>query len=177
MDAAAGERRLQSRRQLGGSDHAGVHHSSWNSQQPDRPRSELKPGGLRELHGHPNADEWQYYIKGSGRMTVFDTGPQAITANFQPGDIGYVPKAGLGFLWSIVRNFRRQKLSPQNSEHMIFEGDFFKSKAGTFLVGREFFTIINPGSYFSLARGIICHGERLLDNPAHHGDAAVFPGA
>jgi oxalate decarboxylase len=22
----------------------------------------LKPGGLRELHRHPNADEWQYYI-------------------------------------------------------------------------------------------------------------------
>jgi oxalate decarboxylase len=31
----------------------------------------LKPGGLRELHWHPNADEWQYYISGKGRMTVF----------------------------------------------------------------------------------------------------------
>src|SRR5262249_357296 len=28
----------------------------------------LKPGGLRELHWHPNADEWQYYIQGRGRM-------------------------------------------------------------------------------------------------------------
>ena len=53
----------------------------------------VKPGGMRELHWHPNADEWQYYIKGTARMTVFNTGPQAITANFQPGDIGYVPKA------------------------------------------------------------------------------------
>ena len=26
----------------------------------------LKPGGLRELHWHPNADEWQYYVKGNG---------------------------------------------------------------------------------------------------------------
>src|SRR5262249_49838619 len=31
----------------------------------------LKPGALRELHWHANADEWQYYIQGSGRMTVF----------------------------------------------------------------------------------------------------------
>jgi len=31
----------------------------------------LKPGALRELHWHPNADEWQYYIQGSGRMKVF----------------------------------------------------------------------------------------------------------
>jgi oxalate decarboxylase len=52
-----------------------------------------KPRCLRELHWHPNADEWQYYILGKGRMTVFNTGPNADTAEFQPGDIGYVPKS------------------------------------------------------------------------------------
>src|ERR1700678_1532798 len=30
----------------------------------------LKPGGLRELHWHPNADEWQFFYAGQGRMTV-----------------------------------------------------------------------------------------------------------
>jgi oxalate decarboxylase len=55
----------------------------------------IKPGGLREMHWHPNADEWQYWIQGKGRMTVFNTGPNATTAEFDPGDIGYVPK-GLG---------------------------------------------------------------------------------
>jgi oxalate decarboxylase len=53
----------------------------------------IKPGGLRDMHWHPNADEWNYWIKGDGRVTVFNTGPQAITANFHPGDIGYVKKA------------------------------------------------------------------------------------
>jgi oxalate decarboxylase len=53
----------------------------------------VKPGGIRELHWHPNADEWQYYIKGSARMTVFDTGPKAQTADFRPGDVGYVKKS------------------------------------------------------------------------------------
>ncbi len=53
----------------------------------------IKPGGLRELHWHPNADEWQYYVKGSARMTVFDTGPRAQTADFRPGDVGYVKKS------------------------------------------------------------------------------------
>jgi oxalate decarboxylase len=52
----------------------------------------VKPGGLRELHWHPHADEWQYYIKGNARMTVFDTGPRAQTADFRPGDVGYVKK-------------------------------------------------------------------------------------
>jgi oxalate decarboxylase len=52
----------------------------------------VKPGGIRELHWHPHADEWQYYVKGSARMTVFDTGPRAQTADFRPGDVGYVKK-------------------------------------------------------------------------------------
>jgi oxalate decarboxylase len=55
----------------------------------------IRPGAMRTMHWHPNADEWQYYMKGTGRMTVFNAGPSANTANFHPGDIGYVKK-GLG---------------------------------------------------------------------------------
>jgi oxalate decarboxylase len=51
----------------------------------------VHPGGMREMHWHPNADEWQYYVKGSAQMTVFNTGPKAVTNNFNSGDIGYVP--------------------------------------------------------------------------------------
>lgn len=53
----------------------------------------VHPGGLREMHWHPNADEWQYYIAGQGSMTVFNVGPRAVTQNFNPGDIGYVKKS------------------------------------------------------------------------------------
>jgi oxalate decarboxylase len=52
----------------------------------------VHPGGIRELHWHPNADEWQYYISGSGRMTVFATGGRARTMDFQAGDVGYIQK-------------------------------------------------------------------------------------
>jgi oxalate decarboxylase len=52
----------------------------------------VHPGGIRELHWHPNADEWQYYMSGSGRMTVFATGGRARTMDFQAGDVGYVQK-------------------------------------------------------------------------------------
>jgi oxalate decarboxylase len=52
----------------------------------------IKPGGLREMHWHPNADEWQYWIKGEGRMTVFNAGPQAQTQDFRPGDVGVVKR-------------------------------------------------------------------------------------
>jgi oxalate decarboxylase len=53
----------------------------------------VHPGGLREMHWHPNADEWQYWIKGKGRMTVFNTGPKAVTMDFNPGDVGYVKRS------------------------------------------------------------------------------------
>jgi len=55
----------------------------------------VEPGGMRELHWHPNADEWQYYLKGSARMTVFNTGPHANTMDFKAGDVGVV-KRNLG---------------------------------------------------------------------------------
>jgi oxalate decarboxylase len=50
----------------------------------------IEPGGLREMHWHPNADEWQYWIKGEGRMIVFDAGPRVATQDFRAGDIGVV---------------------------------------------------------------------------------------
>ncbi|PPI86263.1 cupin domain-containing protein [Candidatus Pantoea edessiphila] len=54
---------------------------------------EIEPGGIRELHWHPNNDEWQYYIKGEGRMGVFASAGQARTFNYREGDVGYVPFA------------------------------------------------------------------------------------
>ena len=52
----------------------------------------VHPGGIRELHWHQNADEWQYYMSGKGRMTVFATGGRARTMDFQAGDVGYIQK-------------------------------------------------------------------------------------
>jgi oxalate decarboxylase len=54
---------------------------------------EVEPGGMRELHWHPNADEWQYYIDGQARMGVFGSSGQASTFDFTAGDVGYVPFA------------------------------------------------------------------------------------
>jgi oxalate decarboxylase len=53
----------------------------------------VKPGGLRELHWHPNADEWQYNVKGTARMTVFSAGGHARTMDFHPGDVGYIDQS------------------------------------------------------------------------------------
>jgi oxalate decarboxylase len=54
---------------------------------------EIEPGGMREMHWHPNADEWQYYLSGEARMTVFASGGKARTFDYREGDVGYVPFA------------------------------------------------------------------------------------
>jgi oxalate decarboxylase len=54
---------------------------------------EVDPGHMREIHWHPNADEWQYYVSGQGRMTVFAAEARARTFDFLAGDVGYVPKS------------------------------------------------------------------------------------
>jgi oxalate decarboxylase len=51
----------------------------------------IKPGHMREVHWHPNASEWQYYVSGKGRMTVFYPVDNARTMDFSANDVGYVP--------------------------------------------------------------------------------------
>ena len=50
----------------------------------------LEPGALRELHWHPNADEWQYIIKGRSRITVFGAHGRAKTEEFGPGHVAFI---------------------------------------------------------------------------------------
>lgn len=54
---------------------------------------EVEPGGMREMHWHPNEDEWQYYLQGQGKMTIFASSGKSRTFNYQAGDVGYVPFA------------------------------------------------------------------------------------
>ena len=51
---------------------------------------ELQPGALREMHWHPNADEWQYYISGRSRVTVFGAHGRVRTEEFGPGHVCFI---------------------------------------------------------------------------------------
>ncbi|BBF44024.1 oxalate decarboxylase [Lachnospiraceae bacterium KM106-2] len=67
---------------------------------------EIEPGAMREIHWHSNQDEFQYYIQGEARMTVFMPGPKARTFNYHAGDVGYVPVGGFHY----VQNIGKEKL-------------------------------------------------------------------
>jgi len=53
---------------------------------------DLEPGGLRELHWHPNADEWQYVIAGQVSETLFGSHGRFRTEILNQGDVGYAPQ-------------------------------------------------------------------------------------
>ncbi|CAH0029781.1 unnamed protein product [Clonostachys rhizophaga] len=52
----------------------------------------IEPGAVREMHWHPTADEWSFFIKGQARVTIFASEGNARTFNYGPGDVGIVPK-------------------------------------------------------------------------------------
>lgn len=74
----------------------------------------MKPYAMRQLHWHPNADEWQYYISGRARMTVFGSQGRSITREFGPGDVGYVPM-GCGHYLETVGDSECEMLAVFNS--------------------------------------------------------------
>jgi oxalate decarboxylase/phosphoglucose isomerase-like protein (cupin superfamily) len=53
---------------------------------------EMDPGTLRELHWHPNADEWQYVLDGTIRATLFGSRGRYREATLNVGDVGYIPQ-------------------------------------------------------------------------------------
>ena len=55
----------------------------------------IKPGAMREMHWHPNANEWHYYLKGTAQVALFGSGGRGKIAEFKPGDVAYLP-AGMG---------------------------------------------------------------------------------
>ncbi|HEY2133156.1 MAG TPA: cupin domain-containing protein [Acetobacteraceae bacterium] len=66
----------------------------------------LKPGAIRELHWHPNANEWHYYVKGTAQVGLFGSGGRGKVAEFKPGDVAYIP-AGYGH---VIKNVGKDDL-------------------------------------------------------------------
>lgn len=51
----------------------------------------LKPGALREMHWHPNSNEWGYLLNGKIRVTLFAADAGSLTKVIGPGQVFYIP--------------------------------------------------------------------------------------
>ncbi|MGD0108876.1 MAG: cupin domain-containing protein [Rhodopila sp.] len=52
----------------------------------------IKPGAMRNLHWNVNANEWHYYLRGTGQVALFGSGGRGKVAEFKPGDVAYIPQ-------------------------------------------------------------------------------------
>ncbi|MDN5288136.1 MAG: oxalate decarboxylase [Mucilaginibacter sp.] len=58
-------------------------------------RMDIEPGAIRELHWHPNADEWQYVMSGKGNLSIFGSHGRVKTMPYNKGMVGFI-KQGYG---------------------------------------------------------------------------------
>ncbi len=86
----------------------------------------LRRGGLRELHWHPNADEWQYVLSGKIRLTVFASHGLSKVVELNPGDVGFVP---MGYGHAL------ENVGPEPAEMLIVfnSGDYQEISLSTVL--------------------------------------------
>ncbi|KAI9693389.1 MAG: hypothetical protein M1820_009318 [Bogoriella megaspora] len=58
----------------------------------------IEPGAMREIHWHTKSDEWDYFLAGQARLTVFIAPQSSRTFDFHAGDVGYVPVPNAHYL-------------------------------------------------------------------------------
>lgn len=58
----------------------------------------LKPGAMREIHWHTTSDEWNYFLQGSARVTIFKAPDAGRTFDYTAGSVGYVPASNAHYI-------------------------------------------------------------------------------
>ena len=56
---------------------------------------------MRELHWHLTSDEWNFFIAGTARLTVFAAAASSRTFDFMEGDVGYIPASQSHYIENI----------------------------------------------------------------------------
>lgn len=50
----------------------------------------IHPGAIREIHWHTTSDEWNFFLEGSARISLYAAQGNAQTFDYHAGDCGYV---------------------------------------------------------------------------------------
>lgn len=61
----------------------------------------IQPGAMRELHWHLTSDEWNYFLAGSARITVYLAPSSSRTFDFTAGDVGYIPASNSHYIENV----------------------------------------------------------------------------
>ncbi|MBX3379982.1 MAG: cupin domain-containing protein [Phycisphaeraceae bacterium] len=82
---------------------------------------ELEVGAMRELHWHPNADEWQYFLEGSAEVGVFLAEGKAVIDQYEAGDIGYAPMGSGHYIRNTGKGVCRVLLGFNNGHYQAID--------------------------------------------------------
>lgn len=58
----------------------------------------LQPGAMREMHWHLTSDEWNYFLQGSARATIYLAPDASQTFDYTAGDVGYIPASNSHYI-------------------------------------------------------------------------------
>jgi oxalate decarboxylase family bicupin protein len=58
----------------------------------------VQPGAMREMHWHLTSDEWNYFLQGSARITVYSAPDSSRTFDYTAGDVGYIPASNSHYI-------------------------------------------------------------------------------
>ncbi|APA12215.1 hypothetical protein SS1G_10796 [Sclerotinia sclerotiorum 1980 UF-70] len=58
----------------------------------------IEPGAMRELHWHLTSDEWNYFLSGSARITIYSAPSSSRTFDYTAGDVGYIPASNSHYI-------------------------------------------------------------------------------
>jgi len=58
----------------------------------------IAPGAMRELHWHLTSDEWNFFLSGSARITLYSAPSSSATFDYTAGDVGYIPASNSHYI-------------------------------------------------------------------------------
>ncbi|KAA8571491.1 hypothetical protein MFRU_026g01000 [Monilinia fructicola] len=58
----------------------------------------IQPGAMRELHWHLTSDEWNFFLAGSARITIYAAPSSSRTFDYTAGDVGYIPASNSHYI-------------------------------------------------------------------------------
>lgn len=82
---------------------------------------EIEPGAMREMHWHPNADEWQYFLEGNAEMGVFLAQSNFVVDQYEAGDIGYVPMGAGHYIKNTGNTVLKVLIGLNNGEYQSID--------------------------------------------------------
>ena len=99
---------------------------------------DLDPGGLRELHWHPNADEWQYVVDGEFSVSLFGSHGRYRTEILNKGDVAYIPQGYGHSIENIGGKPGRMLIGLNTGDYQAIDLSMWVAATPPYLLGAHF---------------------------------------